>query len=73
MAIICSCNELSTMAIKEVIAKQENPTPKTVLNELGWSSECATCVDMMVGEVKKLIGETNDTREKMGVEAGPSR
>lgn len=53
--IVCSCNMLDTDMIKECIDNQINPTPKSVLKELGWESDCSSCCDLLVKEIKYQI------------------
>lgn len=53
--IVCSCNIIDTDMIIECIERQINPTPKTVLKELGWESDCSSCCDELVKQIRYEI------------------
>ena len=53
--IVCSCNIIDTDMIRECIEDQINPTPKTVLKQLGWEADCSSCCDELVKQIRYEI------------------
>lgn len=49
--IVCSCRIVCTRKIKECMERIPNPTVKSVLKELGWTPDCATCAKSIVKEI----------------------
>lgn len=58
--VICSCNIISTEEIKNVINSMEEPTVKKVVKEIGWQSNCATCVNNLVTEIENIMEKSNE-------------
>lgn len=53
--IICSCRTLCTAKIRECVERIPNPTVKSVLKELGWTPDCATCAKEIVREIRLVL------------------
>lgn len=55
--IICSCRTVCTRKIKECMDRLPNPTVKTILKELNWTPECATCAKSIVKEINSMLDQ----------------
>lgn len=56
--IVCSCRIICTNKIKECMERLPNPTVKTILKELNWTPECATCAKNIVKEINTILEQT---------------
>jgi hypothetical protein len=58
--IVCSCNKVTTEQLRAAAHYLTAPSPKMLLDMVGWKSNCAICTQMLVVEAKKAIEEVTN-------------
>ena len=58
--IVCSCNNIDSEKIKNVLTYAQAPSEKMVLDMLNWKPECSVCAKQLTEEIRRQIEIINN-------------